>query len=154
VFRYFSDKDELARTAIERQDAFIRPLLPLDTDAGAPLDDRIAGLVDRRLELFASIAPVARLSRTLVQAQPLIAKGLTAIRAILRQQIEELFAAELDALEDEPRSATLASLDVLCSFESVELLRYDWHLDREATAAVLAHGLRVLLIGPGTLSKA
>lgn len=145
VFRYFADKDELARTAIERQQAFARPLVALTVGPGAVLDERIERFVDRRLELFEALAPVARLSRSLVQLQPVIADELTANRQYLRAQVSHLFAPELQAMPPADAATTLALLDVICSFESVELLRFDQGLSRARTAAALDRAIRNML---------
>ncbi len=144
VFRYFADKDELARTAIERQQAVARPVAMLTVGPGAPLGERIERFVERRLELFAVIAPVARLSRSLVAIQPLVAAELTTTRLQLRAQIEHLFRAELDELGDEGADA-LSALDIVCSFESVELLRFDQGRTADATAAVMRRSIERLL---------
>jgi AcrR family transcriptional regulator len=144
VFRYFADKDELARTAIERQQAVARPVAMLTVGPGAPLDERIEKFVDRRLELYEVIAPVARLSRSLVSIQPLIAAELTSTRQQLRGQIEHLFRAELEALGDDGPDA-LAAVDVVCSFESVELLLHDMNRSSADTAAVLRRSIDRLL---------
>ncbi len=144
VFRYFADKDELARTAIERQHAVARPVAMLTVGPGAPLFERIDKFVTRRMELFEVIAPVARLSRSLVSIQPLVAAELTATRKQLRAQIEHLFRAELEALDDQGPIA-LAAIDVVCSFESVELLRVDQRRSADATSAVLRRSIERLL---------
>jgi uncharacterized protein (DUF58 family) len=72
VFRYFEDRDELARTAIERQQAFAAPLLALTVGPGAPIDERISRFVELRIELFEHLAPVARLARALADVQPVL----------------------------------------------------------------------------------
>lgn len=143
VFRYFSDKEELARTAIERHYAHIRPLLDLTAAPTDPVPRRVDLFVERRLELYDEIAPVARLSRSLILTQPVIADGIDALRARLRQQIEHLFADELARTSDP--AATLAAIDVICSFESFELLRHDQRLDRRTTAHVLTASVHRLL---------
>jgi AcrR family transcriptional regulator len=145
VFRYFEDKDELARTAIERQQAFAAPLLALTVGPGAPLDERIRRFVERRLDLFEHLAPVARLARALVDVQPVLADELTNNRRSLRGQIEHLFAAELRALPAPHSAQTLAVLDVVCSFESVELLLHDQGLSRAEASAAIERAVRRLL---------
>jgi AcrR family transcriptional regulator len=145
VFRYFEDKDELARTAIERQQAFALPLIDLTVGPGAPLDERIERFVDRRLELFENLAPVARLSRSLVQVQPIIAAELTSNRQYFRAQIKHLFQPELAALPADEAAQAIAALDVMCSFESADLLLHDQGMSRDRTAAVLRRSLRRLL---------
>ena len=145
VFRYFADKDELARTAIERQQEFAGPLIALTVGPGAPLDERIARFIDRRLELYQTLAPVARLSRALVQMQPVIARELSVNRQYFRTQIQHLFQAELAALPTDEAALAVAALDVLCSFESADLLLHDQGLSRDRAAAVLERSARKLL---------
>jgi AcrR family transcriptional regulator len=145
VFRYFADKDELARTAIERQQAFAAPLVALTVGPGAPLDERIHRFVERRMELFDHLAPVARLSRSLVQLQPVIASELASNRQYFRRQIEHLFHDELAAMTPVEAAQTLAALDVLCSFESADLLRHDQGLTRDDAAAVVERAMRRIL---------
>ena len=145
VFRYFSDKDELARTAIERQLAVAAPLVPLTVGPGAPLPERIDRFVERRLELFAFVAPSARLSRSLAALQPVLANELKTTRAFLRSQIRHLFRAELDAMEGTERAAALSALDALCSLEAIDLMRLDQELSAADTAATLRWSIAKLL---------
>ncbi len=145
VFRYFSDQDELARTAIERQQAVARPLVPIDVDPDAPLDLRIERFVDRRLDLYEAIAPVARLSRSLVSMQPVLAAELAITRRFLRTQLHQLFRTEIDSRPKTEARDVLAALDAFTSFESVELLRNDQLLKRGRTAATLRRGMHALL---------
>ncbi len=145
VFRYFSDKDELARTAIERQLAVAAPLVPLTVGPGAPLPERIERFVERRLELFAAVAPSARLSRSLAALQPVLANELKTTRAFLRSQIRHLFRAELGAMDAAERTSALAALDALCSLEAVDLMRLDQELSAADTAATLRWSMAKLL---------
>jgi AcrR family transcriptional regulator len=145
VFRYFEDKDELARTAIERQQAFAAPLLALTVGPGAPIDERISRFVERRIELFEHLGPVARLARALADGQPVLAAGLTSTRRYLRGQIEHLFAAELREMPGPQARHTLAVLDVVCSFESVDLLLHDQGLSRADVTAAIDRSMRQLL---------
>jgi len=145
VFRYFADKNELARTAIERQHAFASPLVSLTVGPGAPLPERIERFVERRLELFDAIAPVARLTRSLASMQPLLEHELTTSRAFLRSQLRHLFRAEVDALPNAHRVPALAALDALCSFEAVDLLLRDQGLAEVDAAATLRFAIARLL---------
>lgn len=145
VFRYFADKDELARTAIERQQAFASPLVPLTVGPGAPLDERIDRFVERRLELFAAIAPVARLSRSLAPTQAVLDEELRSSRSFLRGQLRHLFRTELEVMDESQRAIVLAALDALCSFEAVDLMRRDQGLSGAQTAAALRFAIQRLL---------
>ena len=145
VFRYFADKDELARASIERQESFVAPMLPITIDREMPLRQRVDLVVQRRLELFEAIAPVARLSRSLAPQQPIIQAELTKGRAYFRAQMKRLFAPEL-ANMDRARAATnLAILDVLCSFETAELLRVDQGFSVDRAGEALRNALMAIL---------
>jgi AcrR family transcriptional regulator len=145
VFRYFADRDELARTSIERQESFVTPLLSLPIDHEQPLRDRVDLVVKRRLELFEAIAPVARLSRSLAPMQPIIQSELTKARAFFRAQVKRLFAPELTAMDKAHAASVVAVLDVLCSFEVAELLRTDQGLSTERTGDALRAAMIALL---------
>ncbi len=145
VFRYFADKDELARTAIERQLAAAAPLVPLTVGPGAPLPERIDRFVERRLELFEMVGPSARLSRSLSALQPVLASELKTTRAFLRAQIRHLFRVELDAMGGAERGHALAALDALCALEAVDLMQLDQGLSAPDTAAAMRWAISKLL---------
>lgn len=147
VFRYFADTDELTRTAIERQVAFAMPLVALTVSPDAPLDERIDRFVERRLELFEAIAPVARLSRSLASTRPVLDTELTSTRTFLRAQLRHLFRREIDARDEAEREVLLAALDVFASFETSDLLRRDHGLSLRRTADTWRYGLGRLLGG-------
>ena len=145
VFRYFSDRDEMARTSIQRQHERVGPLFQQRVDEALPLADRIGELIELRMRLFDTIAPSARLSRALASTQPIIQDELTASRAFLRAAVKRLFAAELAAMSTEDAADTLAAVDVLTSFEAFDLLRTDRGLSKPRTARVLRSTLIALL---------
>lgn len=145
VFRYFSDRDEMARTSIQRQHERVGPLFQQRVDEALPLADRIGELIELRMRLFDTIAPSARLSRALASTQPIIQDELTASRAFLRATVKRLFAAELAAMSTEDAADTLAAVDVLTSFEAFDLLRTDRGLSKPRTARVLRSTLIALL---------
>lgn len=145
VFRYFSDRDEMARTSIQRQHERVGPLFQQRVDEALPLADRIGELIELRMRLFDTIAPSARLSRALASTQPIIQDELTASRAFLRAAVKRLFAAELAVMSTEDAADTLAAVDVLTSFEAFDLLRTDRGLSKPRTARVLRSTLIALL---------
>lgn len=145
VFRYFDDMDGLCRAAIERQIARVSHLLELPAIGQGSLAERIRRLVGQRLRLYETIAPVARVSRLRAPFQPILAAELRTSRAFLRQQLEKHFAPELGALTPARRRATLAAADVLCSYESFDLLREAQGLTIEQTGRVLRRALSALL---------
>lgn len=145
LFRYFDDVDDLNHAAIERQQALARPLLELEVGPEHPLEARIDAVVARRLRLFETIAPAARAARICAHRQPVVAAGMREGRSFLRHQVERLFAPELAG----GRAGLLPALDVLCSFETYELLHGDQRLSRPKAAAALTSALTALLTEPG-----
>jgi AcrR family transcriptional regulator len=143
LFRYFDDVDDLARAAITRQREQVRHLATLTITPDAPAADRIRELVAQRVRLFEAIGPVARVSRLRAPFRPVILGQLTQARAFLRRQVEQVMAPELAALSSRAPQV-LAAADVLCSFESYELLRHDQGLSKPKTASVLTDALTVL----------
>ena len=141
LFRYFDDVDDLSRAAIEAHMERNGQLFDLVVDAAAATPEKIAAVVEQRARLFDVIAPTARTARATAHRNDVIASQLGRIRSHLRDDLKRVFARELKAAPAE----TLPALDVLCSFESYELLRYDQGLARPKTLAVLTAALTALL---------
>jgi TetR/AcrR family transcriptional regulator, regulator of autoinduction and epiphytic fitness len=140
LFRYFDDVDDLHQAAADRQIRQARPLLARPADPGAPLGGRIDAVVRARVRLFEEIGPAARALRAGAARHPRLAERLAHNRAFLRAQLAEVFAAD---------ETLLAVLDVLCSFESYELLRQDQGLSRDDVVATLTAAMTALLTQPG-----
>jgi AcrR family transcriptional regulator len=141
LFRYFDDVDDLVQSAITRQRDRLAPLWPLTIDTTAPLRERISVFVRHRIRLFEEMGRVAQVARMRAPVQPLVAKELSAVRAELRDQLHHAFAPELSSAD----SSRTAAIDVLCSFESYQLLREDHGLSRARAATVLGSSLHALL---------
>lgn len=144
LFRYFDDLDDLVRVAISRQHERVMPVAQLDVSTAAPTAERIQRLVAQRLRLFDAIASVGVVSRLRAPFQPLIADELAISRSLLRRQVELLFAPELAARRAAVVHA-VAAIDVLTSFESIQLLRDDQQLDRPTIEATLVDSLTRIL---------
>jgi AcrR family transcriptional regulator len=144
VFRHFDDLESLAEAAIERQWSRIAPYYEPPARDGA-VGDRIGGLVRQRIALHNAAAPVARAGALLAPRSPIVRRTLAARRSVLRRQVAELFAAELDAASD--HAVLLAALDAAASFEQVEYLRATSGLSAARAAAVMTRMLTALLEG-------
>ncbi|HEX7135952.1 MAG TPA: TetR/AcrR family transcriptional regulator [Iamia sp.] len=145
IFRYFTDVDDLASEAVARQAEHLMPLLALDIDPGAPLDERIDAFVAARLRLLAGMGEVARVARLRASQQPIVASGLKQIRATLREQVVTVLGPALADRPDDERQAVLAAADVLCSWEAHDLMRNDQGLGAKATGAAMTLALRRLM---------
>ncbi len=145
VFRYFADKDELTRAAIERQAAFARALAALDVAPDAPLGERIEAFVRQRAEVCEAIGNVGRLSRSLAVHRPIVEEQLARSRRIFRAQARTLFAPELGAMDTAAAAETLAAVDVICSFEAYDLLRRDEGMSQARAARTMHRAVTQLL---------
>jgi AcrR family transcriptional regulator len=140
LFRYFDDVDDLNRAAIQQQLERATPLLDPGVDAHAPTPAKIAAVVEARARLFEATAPAARSARVCAHRHPAIAAQVHDARGYLRRQLRRLFAIELDGDADRHNA-----VDVLCSFESWELLRHEHGLSRPKAIATLTNALTALL---------
>ena len=145
LFRYFDDVDDLGAAAIAYQESQAFPLLALDARPEDPLADRIARLVESRVRQYELLAPAARAARAVAHRRPAVAAKLAEINGIRREQVRTLFAAELESMSPPAADRTLATVDVLCSFESHQFLRRDHALEPDVLIAHLTETLAVLL---------
>lgn len=145
LFRYFDDIDDLVRVAVARHHERVVPLAELNTTTTAPLAERVERLVTQRLRMWDAIASVGTVARLRAPFQPLIALELTNARGFWREQVRELFEPELEALGEPTASHIVATIDVLTSFESMQLLRDDQQLSLTAIADTLRHAVAALV---------
>lgn len=139
--RYFDDFDDLIRAAIDRQQGQALTLLDPDVGPDAPTAEKAEALAAARLRTFEAIAPAARAARVCAHRQSVVRDRMREARRFLRRQLATLFAAELAGRGPE----VLAAMDVICSFESYELLRGDQGLSRARTGRAIAGALTALL---------
>lgn len=145
LFRYFDDLDDLVRVAVARHHDRVAPAAALDTTTAAPLAERVERLVEQRLQLFDAIASVGVVARVRAPFQPLIAAELATAREFWREQVRQLFAPELRALGKPKTAHVVAAVDVLTSYESVQLMRDDQQLSSAQIAAALVHSITALV---------
>jgi AcrR family transcriptional regulator len=144
LFRYFDDVDDLHRAAAARQIALALPLLEPGIEPDAPTLDKIRAVVRARVRLFEEIGPSARALRACAHRHKPLAAELARNRAFFRRQLAVLFAPEATQFGPEASGSGTSFLpvfDVLCSFESYELLRADQGLSRARSEAVLTEAL-------------
>lgn len=144
VFRYFDDVNDLIRAAIARLQARVIPLISIDADSDAPLDERIAALVQQRFRVFDAVGNAAAVMRLRAPFEPIMGDTLARNREFLRTQVETLFAPELAAL-GKHGPAALAAADVITSYEARHLLLDDQGLSPEKARAVMVETLSSIL---------
>lgn len=144
LFRYFDDMDDLVRTAIGRIERENLHLVPIDIDPRAGLEVKAGALAEQRFRLFDTVGHAAAVLRLRSPYHPVLAAALARNRAFMRGQIVTLFAPELLALGAARGPAALAAADVLCSFESYQLLYQVNRLSPAVCKAAMADGLTAL----------
>jgi TetR/AcrR family transcriptional regulator, regulator of autoinduction and epiphytic fitness len=141
LFRYFDDLSDLHLAAADRQLQLALPLVVLAARPDEPTAAKIRALVSARVRLFEEVAPSARALRAAAHRRDHLRGVLGRNRSYLRRQISQLFAPELA----QAAPGVAAALQVLCSFESYDLLRHDQGLSPADAAAALTAGLGALL---------
>ena len=154
VFRYFEDLDELYRVAIERQYDAVSDLMRLSRIGEGPLEDRIARLVENRLTLYETVAPVARVGHMRAPTEPVLEEHICDMAARGLGQIRVHFGAELASLTPEEAAATAEAVAGVVSIEMLEFLRHVRRIERDETERILLSALGRLLPGPARASEA
>lgn len=148
VHNHFSDMEALATEVSTRQIRRYGHLMSAP-DARGGLDERVAALVERRGELFDAVAPVRRAALTWVDTSPAIARNLTRLAAVLREQVEEIFAPELATAGGAgARADLLDAADLLTSWEAWDRLRTQQGASAARARRVLSATLLALLATP------
>jgi len=145
VHRYFEDRESLVRAAIARNLERIAPLFEVPGLGEGPFVERVERFVVVRLRLYDATAPMARAALLRAASNPIIAERLEATRTGLREQLEAMFAPELDALPPAERRAMAAAADVLCGFEAMEHLRVQRGFSAAKARDVVLRALAALL---------
>jgi AcrR family transcriptional regulator len=144
----FKDMERLFAAAgarlMERQLAEHRPVPP-----ELPLPQRIEVYCEQRARLLELIAPAARAARLREPFSAALRHNRTWYVTNAREELEKLFADELDRLADAAadtaREETLHALTVATTFAAWSMLRDELHLDVPAATAVLRRAVTALL---------
>ncbi|KQW52789.1 hypothetical protein ASC77_00245 [Nocardioides sp. Root1257] len=151
VYRYFEDTEALLHLAIERRIALVGELYGLDGLGDGTQEERVLALVNQRLVLHSKLAPTIRAAMLRAPFSPQIADQVRARRDLLAEQVAAQFAEETRGLDKAHGEELLASIDALCSFESMEALRVRRGLSLTRTRRTLVGGVTALLAGAGSI---
>lgn len=145
VFQHYADREALFAAVSAHREAHLQELMGT-IDPGAPLADRIAGIVAQRARVFEWIACVRRGALLMEPFSPAVHASLEAFRAAKREELARVFATELAARADErERAALAAALGAAASWSSWDALRAQQDLSVEDASAALELTLRALL---------
>lgn len=145
LFRYFDDVADLVRAAIEQRARTIVPILEQRIPPQLPRADRIDAFVALRLQLFDTIGSVGRVARMRAWTQPLVSENLSKVRQAMRRQTRDAFAVELDALADDERRRIVSAIELLTSYEALDLATFDQGFAADTLSAALQRDIDALL---------
>ncbi len=148
VYRYFEDRDELMRAAIERQLELVYHLQLIHGLGEGEFDDRLDRFVNARVRLFSAVAATARATRYRVNRNATIAEQFLATRRALREQVERQFAPEFVEMERSARDHALHAVDALTQFETLDYFTQGLKMSENALRALLRDALTSLLARP------
>ena len=145
VYRYFANRGDLIRAAVDRHLTRVQPLFVIDAIGEGAFDSRVETFVQVRMRGYEAIAATARASRLRSPSNDVIREQLDRARHLYRAQLEHQFAPELDALDPPRRRAVLAAADALTQIETIELYRVQRGYSTDETHELLATALQILL---------
>lgn len=145
LFRYFDDVDDLYRAACDAQFDRISRFADICELGRGSLATKVERFVNQRVLLFKKVGNIGRVARAHSHRVPPIQRQLSKGRKILRNQMLRHFGDELAHMKRPARLAAIAGIDVLCSFESYELMRHDQGLSDNAVKSALAIALTKFL---------
>jgi hypothetical protein len=111
-------------------------------DAGLPLPVRVEKLIDQRSRMYEEMAPVWRAARLKAPFSPQIRINRDRMVRLGRQQLEQVFATELDVAP--ARNSLLSALEVATGWAVWESLRTELDLDVAAARAAVELTVRRL----------
>jgi AcrR family transcriptional regulator len=135
VFRHFSDMETLIATMNEQLSKEVESLFVDEVQKG-PFDERVDLLIERRMEIFATIAPYLRSSSTQRWRSKFLQKEHERTTRLLRVDLRRW----LPEVESFPRDVA-ELLELVLSFEAVNRLKTEQRLGLRRTAAVLRRAI-------------
>ncbi|HEY3486340.1 MAG TPA: TetR/AcrR family transcriptional regulator [Ilumatobacteraceae bacterium] len=147
LFRYFEDVDDLCQAAITHHLASIGALSALPPPREEPLEDRVRTVAQMRVRLHHAIGAVGRVARVKAPFIPVLGNMLSDRRRDVRVFLGAWFAPELARMAPDVAATSLAAIDVVCSFEGMDLLAADYGMDPDAIQAVVERAITTILAG-------
>jgi len=144
VYVHFDDLEDLFTEAAGKQYERMAALINRLPTEG-PLAERIDAFVAQRCRLMEAGGAVRRAAVLQEPFSPTLAKVMGLVRAAARDEVERVFATELDREHGVARERLLAAVDVASSGASWETLRTHAGLSFERASEVVAEMLTRLL---------
>ena len=150
IFRYFTDLADLSIAAVRAVVERAEPLRVIHDIGEGTLEHRIDQMISTRLRVAEHTHAFGTLARRKLMLTPEIQQALTNVVIMLRAQVAEQFALELDAMSDDEATVVSDILVTLLSYEAVDVMWHQLDNDHDAIARRWRVGMQALLGGdPG-----
>jgi TetR/AcrR family transcriptional regulator of autoinduction and epiphytic fitness len=144
LFQHFADREALYQAvAVQQYERIVPTLEPIDVSL--PLPERIAAFVEQRARLLETVTPVRRAALLLEPESEVVAGWLQSTRRQKAREVERVFRAELEEVDQSRRGVLLAALVSASAWTSWEALRAHQRLSAERSRAVMRATLSALL---------
>lgn len=144
VFAHFATLEDLYQACVEQATATVLSLLT-PVDPGLPLAERIDDVCTQRARVNEEIGPMRRAAALKAPFSPALARTRAYARRASYEQLDRVFATELDALASPARRRRRASVDALLSGETWDLLRDTHGLAVDEALPAVREAVRALL---------
>lgn len=144
LFQHFADREALYQAVAVQQHERIAPTLePIDLSLALP--KRIDAFVAQRARLLEEVTPVRRAALLLEPDSEVVSGWLQSTRRQKAREVERVFRAELDALDQPRRGAVLGALVAASAWTSWESLRAHQRLSVDRARAAMREAVAALL---------
>ncbi|MEL6891421.1 MAG: hypothetical protein AAFP84_07490 [Actinomycetota bacterium] len=123
VFRYFTDLNDLARTAIETEIRNTLPLAVIPNVGEGPFEDRVDGMVASRMRVIMRTWRLGRVAKVRAADIPEIDRGLAVVAEMVRDQFRRHFSAEFSQLDESVAEGLATSLSSAMDHDNYDTLR-------------------------------
>jgi AcrR family transcriptional regulator len=144
VYVHFDDLEDLFCVAADRHFARIAPILE-DFPVDGAFGDRVRAFVNRRIRIYSQLGAVGRATQLQAPFSATLARLLKQAHAASREEIERVFAPELDGVDVRTRTRVVALLDVVSGASAWETLRSIHGLSMDATTTAMIDAISAQL---------
>ena len=144
MYRYFEDIEALTIAAVTRFHERFAGMYVLDALGEGPLDERIFRLVEHRFNMYVAAGSFMKTGTALAAHDDFMRGRIANLRALFSQQVDEMFAPELDALSPEVRAETKLAVEATHSIGAFDYLLQLRAVDPAVAKAVVIRQITAL----------
>lgn len=141
IFRYFTDLNDLARTAVETEMRKAIPDAVIANVGEGSFDERVDTIVASRVKVLSATWRLLRVAKAKSNAIPEIDRGLGVVADMLNDQFNRQFANELSRLAPDEAEALAMSLSMMMGHDVYDIQRRR----HDRTDEEIAHGWRLVV---------